>query len=316
MRVFACLSCSIFVPGKPVCNYMFSMDLSLWIFLLCKLCLCSCSCKGHCNWVWGLGFDTLHCFILLLPPSSMFYLYLVWSGQSRERKECPELRGKGEAEGRNQTAGDASTAHLPSPVRVRRGCSWGWDAVLGRAAPLEAPVAVSRSSCVQGNQTFCSDLTSSCDYCSWGSGAGEALVRAAPGALAEPQLREEGAEWAQKQMQSVWMRLLWCLLTLRSYSAWLRRGEGLCCCPLLLSAHPSKSTRVFPWVGVGGWHVPRDHLSSSRFPGTSAASGALGPGFAQRGLKGLKGMLGCELELLKGKLKGPHMEIWWSQCDM
>lgn len=88
---------------------------------------------------------------------------------------------------------------------------------------------------------------------------------------------------------------------------------------LLLPTAPfSTPLQIHEGFSMGGWHeaVPRDHLSSSRFPGTSAASGALGPGFAQRGLKGLKGMLGCELELLKGKLKGPHMEIWWSQCDM
>lgn len=56
--------------------------------------------------------------------------------------------------------------------------------------------------------------------------------------------------------------------------------------------------------------------SSSRFPRTSAGSGALVLGFAERGLKGLKAALGDELQLLKGKFKGPHMEISWSQCDM
>lgn len=87
---------------------------------------------------------------------------------------------------------------------------------------------------------------------------------------------------------------------------------------LLLSTAPFSTPlqihEVFPWVGVGGWHEagPRDHLSSFRFPRTSAAGGALVPGCARRGLKGLKGTLGCELQLLKG----PHMEIWWSQCDM
>lgn len=50
-------------------------------------------------------------------------------------------------------------------------------------------------------------------------------------------------------------------------------------------------------------------LSSSRFPRTSAGSGALVLGFAERGLKGLKGALGDELQLLKGKFKGPHMEM-------
>lgn len=42
----------------------------------------------------GLGFETLHCFILLLSHPNMFYSYLVQSGESREGKNAPSSEGR------------------------------------------------------------------------------------------------------------------------------------------------------------------------------------------------------------------------------
>lgn len=95
---------------------------------------------------------------------------------------------------------------------------------------------------------------------------------------------------------------------------------------LLLSTAPSSTPLpIHEGFSMGGWRRrapgcpqgPLDVLgpSSSRFPRTSAAKVELWS-CAECGLKGLKGTLGYELQLLKGKFKGPHTEISWSQCEM
>lgn len=111
----------------------------------------------------GLEFEILYCFILLLPHSNRFYLYLVWSGESREGKKCPELRGEGEAGGRNQIPGGCQHIFPPIPSV---GQFLGLRMLLWAGQLLWKLQWLSGGAVCRGNQIFCSDLTSGCDYSS------------------------------------------------------------------------------------------------------------------------------------------------------
>lgn len=199
------------------------MDLSLWIFLLCRLWLCSCSCKGHSSWVWSLRL----CIALFCRCCIPTWFICPWfSGESREGKKCTEVRGKGEAEGwagmRSRWISAGLTSHPLCGSGGWQGCSGcGSRRLRSRdAVPGQGSSSGSSSGCqekqekrVQGKWDlpfWSHKRASNCDYSGLGSGAGKGLWGEQPWqrwlGLSSG---EEGAERAQKQMQSVWMRLLW-----------------------------------------------------------------------------------------------------------
>lgn len=252
------------------------MYLSLWIFLLCRLWLCSCSCKGHSSWVWSLRL----CIALFCRCCIPTWFICPWfSGESREGKKCTEVRGKGEAEGwagmRSRWISAGLTSHPLCGSGGWQGCSGrgsrrlrSRDAVPGQGSSSGSSWLSGKAGKACTGEMGLAVLISQARIKLWLFWLGvwsweRALGRAALGALAGPQLwggrgrasTEANAECLNEA--AVNASLPWGVAG-RDWGG----AEGSASVHGSLPALPSKSTRVFPWVVVGGWHeaASRDHL--------------------------------------------------------